>query len=358
MLIDQSRIQTVCAQRDGLEPSMHFQGALIVPGFIDVQVNGGGGVLFNDDVSADAISQIGAAHARFGTTSFLPTLISDNAAAFSGALDAATEAIGRAVPGALGLHLEGPFLNEAKKGIHDATHFRQLDDHTMSMLTAWQHGPLMLTLAPEIVGTESIKSLSDAGVLVSAGHTNATYEQTRQALEHGLKGFTHLYNAMPPLHSRNPGPIAAALESDAWCGVIADGHHVSPSMLNLAIRAKADGRIMLVSDAMAVAASDLETFDLNGTKINVQDGRCVDKDGTLAGSSITMVDAVRYLVNEMNQPLEQALRMASSEPAAFLGLGHVLGKLAPGYRANFAVLSPDLEVIASFIDGQQVYLKG
>ena len=357
LLIKDGRIQTVCARADGPHPSVHFADGIIVPGFIDVQVNGGGGVLFNDDISAEAIKSIGLAHARYGTTSFLPTLISDSAAALPCALDAVADAISQELPGVLGLHLEGPFLNSEKKGIHDASHFRELDEETLAALVAWKHGPLVLTIAPEVIGIEMMRRLSQGGVILSAGHTNATYEQTREALDNGLKGFTHLYNAMPPLQSRQPGPIAAALESDAWCGVIADGHHVSPSMLGLAVRAKTDGRIMLVSDAMAVAASDLTTFDLNGTKINVQDGRCVDKQGTLAGSSITLLDAVRYCVSKMNQPLDQAIRMATSEPASFLGKAQEVGMLAAGYRANFAVLSPRLEVIASFIDGHQVYPK-
>ncbi|MEO1658377.1 MAG: N-acetylglucosamine-6-phosphate deacetylase [Pseudomonadota bacterium] len=336
----------------------NYPGCMIVPGFIDVQVNGGGGVQFNATITPDAIQEIGAAHARFGTTSFLPTLISDTPNAFDSALRATADAIDARSPGVLGLHLEGPFLNTVKRGVHDASHFRQLDDGVVKQLASWGHGPLVLTVAPEVVGAPMIKQLSDAGVLLCAGHTAASYDETREALDNGLRGFTHLYNAMPPLVSREPGPVAAALESNAWCGIIADGHHVAPSMLNLAIRAKADGRIMLVSDAMAVAASSVTTFNLGGTKINVENGKCVDEHGTLAGSSITMLDAVRYCVRTLGISLEDALRMASTEPAAFLRKSDEVGMLMPGYRANLAVISPELEVIASFIDGLQVYQKG
>ncbi|MEO1043490.1 MAG: N-acetylglucosamine-6-phosphate deacetylase [Pseudomonadota bacterium] len=334
-----------------------FPGCLIVPGFIDVQVNGGGGVQFNDDIKASTIATIGAAHAQFGTTSFLPTLISDSDKALHAALDAAALALSEKTPGAIGLHLEGPYLNPEKRGIHDASYFRPIDDDTIQRLINWDHGPLVMTLAPEVVGIETIKRLTDGGVILSAGHTAASYHETVQALAHGVRGFTHLYNAMAPLQSRNPGPIAAALESNAWCGIIADGHHVAPSMLQLALRAKSDGRVMLVSDAMAIAASPLTRFSFGSVEITVENGRCVDTNGTLAGSSITMIDAVRYCVQELRVPLEDGLRMASAEPAAFLGKSNDLGQISPGYRANLAVISPNLEVIASFIDGVQMYHK-
>ena len=357
VMVAGTRIEDVLPADQCSSDRRDFPGAWIVPGFIDVQVNGGGGVLFNESITVEAIRSIGEAHARFGTTGFLPTLISDTPEAMARALDAAALAMDQGAPGALGLHLEGPFLNERKRGIHNAAHFRNLDEETVQRLLAWGHGSLLVTIAPEIIGTPTIERLTKAGVLVSAGHTQASYEATKDALRCGLRGFTHLYNAMPPLVSREPGPVAAALESDAWCGMIADGHHVAPSMLNLAIRAKRDGRIMLVSDAMAIAESTLTSFELGGVKIILENGRCVDEHGTLAGSSITMLDAVRYCVQELKIPLDEALRMATAEPAAFLGRSNELGALAPGYRANFVVITQQFEVIASFIDGTQVYQK-
>ncbi|MEM6913223.1 MAG: N-acetylglucosamine-6-phosphate deacetylase [Pseudomonadota bacterium] len=357
ILVEHGRITRLVAHDHSAASRDDFPGCMLVPGFVDVQVNGGGGVLFNNDITADAIAAIGAAHARFGTTSFLPTLISDTETALHAALDAAARALSEKSPGCVGLHLEGPFLNAEKRGVHNASYFRAIDKETIQRLTSWNDGPLLMTVAPEVLGIETIRQLSEGGVILSAGHTAASYDDTKKALRHGIKGFTHLFNAMPPLQSRNPGPVTAALESEAWCGIIADGHHVAPSMLRLALRAKTDGRIMLVSDAMAVAASSLSRFDLNGAEITVENGRCVDRHGTLAGASITLIDAVRYCMQELGVPLEEALRMASAEPASFLGKSGDLGHIAPSYRANFAVISPHLEVIASFIDGAKVYQK-
>ncbi|MEM9840734.1 MAG: N-acetylglucosamine-6-phosphate deacetylase [Pseudomonadota bacterium] len=322
-------------------------GLVLAPGFIDVQVNGGGGVLFNDDPSADTIDKIGRAHLPYGTTSFLPTLISDTEEKMAAALSAADDARTRSIGGAIGLHLEGPFLNADKRGIHDAAHFRALSDETVATLAAFDAGHLMLTVAPEQVSAATVRQLTEAGVLVSAGHTAATYEQTISTLNAGLRGFTHLYNAMPPMLSRAPGPVAAALESDAWCSIIADGHHVSDTMLKLAIRAKSDGRIMLITDAMSSIGTNRELFKLGDKRIFVRDGHCVDENGTLAGAHLTMIGAVENAVMCLGQSLVSAVRMASLEPARFLKCEHLRGSLSPGRRADLVAWDDTFSVIVS-----------
>lgn len=326
-------------------------GLTLTPGFIDIQVNGGGGVLFNDHPSPATIARIGAAHRPFGTTGFLPTLISDGAEAMTAARAAVADGLDQGLPGLLGLHLEGPFLSRARHGIHDPRQIRPLTATALEELAAPRRGALVVTLAPEEAGPEAIGALARAGVRVSAGHTAATYAQTRAALAAGVTGFTHLFNAMPQLASREPGPVAAALESRAWCGLIADGHHVDDAMLRLALRAKADGRVMLVTDAMAAAGTDADSFTLAGETVTIVGGRCTDAAGTLAGSNLTMIAAVRHCVRRLGQPLAEAVRMASLEPARFLGIDHLRGSLAPGRAADVVALDPGLDVAATMIGG-------
>jgi N-acetylglucosamine-6-phosphate deacetylase len=317
------------------------EGLWLAPGFIDIQVNGGGDVLFNDAPTPETIDQIAAAHLRLGTTSLLPTLITDTPAKTRAALDAVREAA-RTNPGVLGIHLEGPFLSPDRPGVHDPALFRAPDAEDAAALVAGHAGlggAMLVTLAPERVPARFIRSLADAGIRVALGHSAATYAETKAALAEGMTGFTHLFNAMPQLGSREPGPIAAALEAeDAWFGMIVDGHHVAPAMLRLALRGA--GRPMLVSDAMPPVGGRRRGFLLNGTEIAVRDGRCVRGDGTLAGAAIGMADAVRNCVALLRLPLTQALRFASAEPAAFLGLADTLGRIAPGCRADLVAFDP------------------
>ncbi|HZB68961.1 MAG TPA: N-acetylglucosamine-6-phosphate deacetylase, partial [Sphingomicrobium sp.] len=253
VVIDGDRIAAIVAYADvpdGAERT-DLGGGTLVPGFIDSQVNGGGDVLFNDDPSVAGITAIGAAHRRFGTTGFLPTLISDDFDVMTAAIDAVDSAIAANVPGVLGIHLEGPFLNPERKGIHSAEKIRALDAEAMAVLTRPGRGKRLVTLAPETVAPECIRQLADAGVIVSAGHTQADCATVLKALEHGLRGFTHLFNAMSPLTSREPGTVGAALYDDkSWCGIIVDGFHVDPLVLRLALRAAPLRRFMLVTDAM------------------------------------------------------------------------------------------------------------
>ena len=330
-----------------------LQGGLLAPGFIDTQVNGGGGVLFNDTPDAATIARIGAAHRRFGTTGFLPTLISTDLATVETAIAATREAIAAATPGLLGIHIEGPFLSAKRKGIHDASTFRRVDEDALDLLASLEAGRTLVTLAPEACSSALIRRLAEAGVIVSAGHSDATYGAVREALDHGLTGFTHLFNAMSPLTSRQPGVVGAALEDiHAWCGIIVDGRHVDPVVLKLALRCRPVNRFLLVTDAMPCVGGAQDFFVLQGKTIKVRDGACYDEAGTLAGSNLDMAGAVRNAVAMMGVTLTQALQMASRNPAEFLGLGHELGRIAPGYRADLVLLGETLTVQETWIGGQ------
>jgi N-acetylglucosamine-6-phosphate deacetylase len=358
LLIENDRIIDVTLNADPRlrHAKVHdLKGALILPGFIDVQVNGGGGVLFNDNPTIEGIRAIGAAHCRFGTTGFLPTLISDDLSIVARAIAAVRAAMAAGVPGVLGIHIEGPFLNEARKGAHDAAMFRRIDGEAVKLLSSLRTGTTLVTLAPELTTPQIVAQLSAAGVIVAAGHTDATSAEIVQALQHGLRGFTHLFNAMSPLKARKPGVVGAALhDRDSYCGIIVDGHHVDPVVLQLALRAKTHSRLILVTDAMPCAGTDQRSFQLQGRTINVVDGCCVDAGGTLIGTTLTMIQAVKNAVSLLALDVSEAARMASEYPAAFLRLGATLGRIAPGYRANFVMTDDNLNVLATWIDGRPV----
>jgi N-acetylglucosamine-6-phosphate deacetylase len=326
-------------------------GAWLAPGFIDVQVNGGGDVLFNDESTAAGVAAIAAAHRCFGTTGLLPTLISDTREKMRAARDAVDAAM-RSNPSVLGIHFEGPFLSPERPGAHDPHMLRRPDERDLAWLTEPREGVVLVTLAPEVVPAGFIAALAHAGIKVSLGHSMATYAQTRAALADGLAGFTHLFNAMRPLASREPGPIAAALECEnCWFGMIVDGVHVDPAMLRLALRGKA--RAMLVTDAMPPVGGRRDTFVLAGQEIKTGGGCCTRADGTLAGTALDMATAVRNSVNLLGMPLTNALRAASAEPARFLGLAHRLGHLAPGCRADMVALDPnDVRVLETWVAGR------
>ena len=314
------------------------ESGLAAPGFIDLQVNGGADLLFNDNPTVATISAIAAAHRKFGTTGFLPTLISDSPAKMKAALGAVQAAID-SQPSVLGIHLEGPFLSPAKAGIHDARAIRAPTPADAEILALPRKGEMLITLAPEEVPPGFLARLARAGIHLSLGHSMATYAQTRQAMAEGMTGFTHLFNAMRPLESREPGPIAAALESpDAWYGMIVDGVHVDPAMLRLALRGA--GHPMLITDAMPPVGGRQSTFMLYDRQITSHAGRCVSASGTLAGTVLTMADAVCNCVKLLGLPLPAALRFASTSRQAFIGLGHALGRLAPGYRADMVAFEP------------------
>ena len=324
----------------------------LAPGFIDLQVNGGGDILFNNSPTPEAILTIAAAHRKHGTTALLPTFITDSSEKVGAAVAAAQSLMGNE-PSILGIHLEGPFLSPEKAGVHDASLMRQPGPADLEMLCGVREGELLVTLAPERVPKGFIARLVQSGIHVSLGHSMATYDETHAAMAEGLHGFTHLFNAMRPLASREPGPIAAALESpSAWFGMIVDGLHVSPAMLRLALRGLA--RPILVTDAMPPVGGRRSKFDLYGTEIEVIGGRCARPDGTLAGSALDMATAVRNCVRLLQVPLEDALRFASRNPAEFIGLGHLLGALRRGYRADIVALDPDtFEVLGTWVAGME-----
>lgn len=359
LLIEDGRIADIVKEDDPRLKSARIhdlKGLMLLPGFIDTQVNGGGGVQFNDAPTLETIRRMGAAHAKFGTTGFLPTLISDNLDVVARAIGAVDTALAEGVPGVLGIHLEGPFLSPARKGVHDAAKFRTIDDQAFALLTSLKRGKTLVTLAPEMTTPGMIGRLTAAGVVVAAGHTNATYDDMQSAFHHGLTGFTHLFNAMSPLTGRAPGVVGAALiNREAYCGIIVDGHHVHPDVLKLALRTKPHDRFMLVTDAWANIGTDLTSFALQGATIHVQDGVCVDENGVLAGSAMDMSRAVRNTMALLDVDLFQALTMAAGAPATFLGLGRDQGRIAKGLRANLVAADDDLTVRATWINGVRVF---
>lgn len=355
VIVDGARIAAIVAEDDPAVKSAvrhDLRQQLLLPGFNDIQVNGGGGVLFNAVPTVAGIRAIGAAHRRFGTTGFLPTLISDGLEVVARAIRAVDDAIAEGVPGVLGVHLEGPFINPERKGAHDLSKLRRLEREHIPLLTSLSRGVTHVTVAPEMTTPDELRALVARGVIVSAGHTNATYQVMQPAFEAGVTGVTHLFNAMSPLTSRAPGVVGAALD-DAHCraGVIVDGKHVDFATLRVALRSKPRDRFMLVTDAMPPVGAASSTFMLQGREVHVEDGVCVDANGTLSGAAIDMASTVRNAISELGLPLADAVRMASEYPADFLGLGRELGRIAPGYRANLVVADDDLRVAATWIDG-------
>ena len=336
----------------GSVPAVDFSGQLIAPGFIDLQLNGGGGVLFNDQPTVAGIAAIAKAHRQFGTTGFLATFITDKATKMRAAAYAVRDALSNQVPGLLGIHLEGPFLNRARKGVHDGSMIRDMSEDDLSWISRLGLDTVLITLAPEQVSGEVLIRLSDVGVLLWAGHSEASYEQTVDALQNGISGFTHLFNAMSPLATRAPGMVGAALEHQtSWVGVIADGHHVHPANLRLALRLKPAGKTLLVTDAMPSVGSSATTFSLNGEQIQTRDGCNYTEDGVLAGSDLDMCSAVNNIVSFAGIDYLEALRMASLYPAQALDLDSKLGRIAPEYRGNLVALDANRRVTATWIDG-------
>lgn len=355
LVIEAGRILALCSNGDVPSDAVtvDLQNQALLPGLVDTQVNGGGGVLFNDAPTVETLRTMGEAHRRFGTTGFMPTLISDDFSVMAQGIQAVSAAITEGVPGVLGIHLEGPFLSPERKGVHDVSKFRRIDQEALELLKSLKQGKTLVTLAPELTTPEAIRSLVAAGVIVAAGHTAADYSTIRQALDVGLSSFTHLFNAMTPLTSREPGVVGAALEDpNSWCGLIVDGYHVHPATLRVAIAAKTPGKMLLVTDAMPTVGAEHKSFVLKGETIRAENGRCATADGTLAGSDLDMLSAVRNSVKDLGLTLDEAVRMASRYPAEMLGLSDQLGSLAPGYRASLISVDDDLQLIHSWIDGQ------
>lgn len=343
------------ASLSGTVPRVALDGGLLVPGFVDLQVNGGGGVLLNHAPSVGGIATICRAHGRFGTTALLPTLISDTPETSRRALAAGAEAAAAGVAGFLGLHMEGPHLSPERRGAHDAGLIRSMEEADFAMLAeaAGKMPVLMLTVAPETVGADEIRRLAATGVRVSLGHSNASCTKARTAADAGASMVTHLFNAMSPLAHREPGMVGHALDNGkVHVGLIADGIHVDPVAIGIALRAKrGPGRIFLVTDAMATIGTALASFSLNGRTIYRRNGRLTLSDGTLAGADIDMLASVRFMHETVGLSLGEALRMASRYPADAVGAGAELGHLMAGARASAVHLSRSLEIRGVWIDG-------
>ncbi|MBB3952895.1 N-acetylglucosamine-6-phosphate deacetylase [Aureimonas jatrophae] len=331
---------------------VELDGGLLVPGFVDIQVNGGGGVLLNETPTVEGVRAICEAHRHFGSTALLPTVITDRPEVTFAAIEAVGAAMEAAVPGCVGIHVEGPFISVARKGAHDPALIRAMTDADVDRLVATTVRPLLLTVAPESVSNERIARLVAAGILVSLGHSDADFAKATSAFEAGARCGTHLFNAMSQLAHREPGLVGAVLDrDDVWCGIIADGHHVHPSAIGAALRAKRGvGRVLAITDAMPTVGVADDVFWLNGRRATRRDGKLTLDDGTLAGSDLTMIGAVRYLTDVVGVPFEESLRMASTYPAQFLQ-DRARGRIETDRRADFVWLDGNGEVGGTWIGG-------
>lgn len=339
-------------------PKRDLKGWSVAPGFIDVQVNGGGGVLFNETPTVGGIKAIAQAHRQFGTTNFLPTYITGPNDGMQQAASAVAQCIKNdTVKGVLGIHFEGPFISTRKAGIHDPAFIRPPNDADLETVCSLDRGVTLTTVAPEVVNPDTIRRLRQRGVLISLGHTDASYGTASAAFSAGACGVTHLYNAMSTLTARAPGMVGATLDSEnAWAAVIADGHHVDFAAIRVALRAKGRGKIFLVTDAMPPVGSKQSSFFLPPYNVHVHNGRCVTLGNVLAGSALDMATAVRNCVQHIGVPMDEVLRMASTYPAEFLGLGKELGRIEQNYRANLVVFNSQIAVMAAIVEGEFIEL--
>lgn len=325
---------------------------LVAPGFIDVQVNGGGGELFNNTPTLKTLQAMSAAHQQFGTTAMLPTVITDNVAVMQKAANALAQSLEDENPNILGIHFEGPHLSIPKKGIHPDSHIRPISDAELALFTRKDIGKVQITLAPETVPADVIKELVADGVIVSLGHSNATAEQTFNALNAGASGFTHLFNAMSSLTGREAGMSGVALlDNQAYCGLIVDGEHVGIESCQLAIKCKSPQKIMLVTDAMSHVGSEQTELTFAGMTIRKNGNKLTIDNGRLAGSALDMATAVRNTVNDLKVSLDEALVMASSTPASFLSLENQKGYIKAGFDADWVILTNDLQVENTYVGG-------
>ncbi|MEC7306512.1 N-acetylglucosamine-6-phosphate deacetylase [Vibrio crassostreae] len=329
-----------------------LDGANLSPGFIDLQLNGCGGVMLNDEITAETMQIMHKANLQSGCTSFLPTLITSSDEDMRAVITAAREYHNQYQNQSLGLHLEGPYLNVAKKGIHSVDHIRKSDSEMIELICENSDLVAKVTLAPELNDPEHIERLRKAGVVVSIGHTNATYAEARQGFESGITFATHLFNAMTPMVGREPGVVGAIYDTpEVYAGIIADGFHVDYANIRIAHKIKGE-KLVLVTDATAPAGADMEYFIFVGKKVYYRDGKCVDENGTLGGSALTMIEAVQNTVEHAGIALDEALRMATLYPATAIGVETKLGRIKKGMVANLAVFDRDFNVKATVVNGQ------
>ncbi|CDT43676.1 N-acetylglucosamine-6-phosphate deacetylase [Vibrio coralliirubri] len=354
VVIENELIKKVCPISElpeGIEVR-DLDEANLSPGFIDLQLNGCGGVMLNDEITAETMQIMHKANLKSGCTSFLPTLITSSDEDMRAVITAAREYHNQYQNQSLGLHLEGPYLNVAKKGIHSVDHIRKSDNEMIELICENRDLVAKVTLAPELNDPEHIERLHKAGVVVSIGHTNATYAEARQGFESGITFATHLFNAMTPMVGREPGVVGAIYDTpEVYAGIIADGFHVDYANIRIAHKIKGE-KLVLVTDATAPAGADMEYFIFVGKKVYYRDGKCVDENGTLGGSALTMIEAVQNTVEHAGIALDEALRMATLYPATAIGVESKLGRIKKGMVANLAVFDRDFNVKATVVNGQ------
>ncbi|XTZ37273.1 N-acetylglucosamine-6-phosphate deacetylase [Salmonella enterica] len=359
LVVANGLIEKLCPQSE-LSPALEqrsLNGALLAPGFIDVQLNGCGGVQFNDTpeaVSVETLEIMQQANEKSGCTSFLPTLITSSDELMKQGVQVMRDYLAKHPNQALGLHLEGPWLNIVKKGTHNPAYIRKPDQALVDFLCQNADVITKVTLAPEVAGVEVIRQLANAGIVVSAGHSNATLKEAKAGFRAGITFATHLYNAMPYITGREPGLAGAVLDdADVYCGVIADGLHVDYVNIRNAKRLKGE-KLCLVTDATAPAGANIDQFIFAGKTIYYRNGLCVDENGTLSGSALTMIEGVRNLVEHVGIALDEALRMATLYPARAIGVDHQLGSLAAGKVANLTAFTRDYKIIKTIVNGNEV----
>lgn len=354
VIIDGVSIHAVCPVTELPEniELVDLDGANLTPGFIDLQLNGCGGVMFNDEINAEAIHTMHRANLKSGCTSFLPTLITSSDEDMKAAIAATRDYQNQYENHSLGLHLEGPYLNVMKKGIHSVDHIRRSDNAMISTICENADIVTKVTLAPEQNAQEHIEQLVESGIVVSAGHTNATYVEARKGFAAGISFATHLFNAMTPIAGREPGMVGAIYDTpDVYTGVIADGFHVDYANIRMAHRMKGE-KLVLVTDATAPAGADMDHFIFVGKKVYYRDGKCIDENGTLGGSALTMIEAVRNSVEHAGIALDEVIRMATLYPARAIRVDDKLGAIKKGMVANFAIFDRDYNVRATVVNGE------
>ena len=330
-----------------------LKGLNIAPGFIDLQVNGGGGCLFNDNPTEECLSKIYEAHRQFGTTNFLPTIITTSTQKILQSIESVKSCMKENKYGILGLHIEGPYINESKAGVHDKKYIRRISlDELKLIMEKGKDVIKLFTVAPEVVTEEHIKYFKMYNINVSAGHTKATYDEAMRSFDWGITKVTHLFNAMSPFESREPGVVGAAFDSNnVWAGIIVDGFHVHFGSVRIAKKIKGK-KLILVTDAMPPVGSGITEFKLGDLRVLYKDGKCTTEDGVLAGSSLNMATAVRNCVQKVGIPMDEALRMASTYPAEYLGVRDTLGKIKTGYIANMVIFDNQVVVKAVISEGK------
>ncbi|MDC0239681.1 N-acetylglucosamine-6-phosphate deacetylase [Candidatus Thioglobus sp.] len=327
---------------------------ILAPGFIDLQVNGGGGVLFNNSPNKESLNTIIKAHQFFGTTSVMPTVISDSLEVLEQCIKTVTEEI-KNNSSLLGIHIEGPFFNTQYRGVHQKQYISTINSDYLNLFESLKGFPVMLTLAPECISSQQLKHLTSLGIKTLAGHSDASYDELDDAIKNGLDGFTHLFNAMGQISAREPGVVGSALHfENTFASIIVDLHHVHPSLIQLAYQLKPTGKLFFISDSMATINHGKPSFELYDEVVNELDGRLVNSEGKLAGSSITQIDAVKNAYQKCNIPLNQALAMASRYPAEYLGIANHLGSLKPGYRADLVHFDSNFKVRNAWVSGKQI----